>query len=337
MVAEVWNEQSTSCEASRESRRSWWRPVVLVLGGVAGVGIAVVVGASIASASPHTKSVAATSASPGYTLCATKSGALTYAKSGKCPKHTTTLSAGESSQVASLTAQVKTLKTQVAGLQSQVSTLQSNHTSDSSAISTLQGQVSSLSSNESTDASNISGLKTLLTGFSRATDPNGYETLTVSGENIQLINGSGSETTNDGLGNLIVGYNDNGFFPYSRTGSHNLIVGDDNGYSSYGGFIAGISDKGTAAYASVLGGSFNVASGIGSSVSGGDSNTASGLYSSVSGGTTNIASGGEASVSGGDSNTVSGDQGAILGGYEGTVTSNYCSSVPPNANTSVSC
>ena len=72
-------------------------------------------------------------------------------------------------------------------------------------------------------------------------------------------------------GNLIVGYNkERG----QRTGSHNLIVGDEHSYVSYGGMIGGFQNTVEGKYASVTGGWENTFQGACSSVSGGSNNTA---------------------------------------------------------------
>jgi len=98
-----------------------------------------------------------------------------------------------------------------------------------------------------------------------------------------------------GLGNLIVGYNERrpsrGRPPENRTGSHNLVLGRFQAYSSFGGFVAGSSNEVTGGNASVCGGSNNKAQGSHSSVSGGHGNTASGLSASVSGGDRRVAPG----------------------------------------------
>jgi hypothetical protein len=58
----------------------------------------------------------------------------------------------------------------------------------------------------------------------------------------------------NGLGNLIIGYNVGGHNNGDvRTGSHNLILGDQNNYSSFGGIVAGSSNAISAPYASVSG------------------------------------------------------------------------------------
>ena len=62
-------------------------------------------------------------------------------------------------------------------------------------------------------------------------------TVQFSGINLQVIDGTGSETTIDGTGNLILGYDEK---PGTQTGSHNLLLGGSgNSYSSYGGIVGG--------------------------------------------------------------------------------------------------
>jgi hypothetical protein len=125
----------------------------------------------------------------------------------------------------------------------------------------------------------------------------------IEGANVHVRSGSGGTSDGctgeipgypnceslTGLGNLIVGYNeetpvrDQG--PREiRTGSHNLVVGMNHTYSSFAGFVAGLRNKITGDSASVTGGQSNEASGHLSSVSGGNLNLASGLGASVSGG-----------------------------------------------------
>ena len=111
-----------------------------------------------------------------------------------------------------------------------------------------------------------------------------------------------------GTGNLIIGNNQlrgdsecpDGVLCDRRDGSHMLVIGDRNNYTSIGGMVVGNINETISFYSSVIGGSFNEASGLKASVSGGHVNTASGSASSVSGGYFNTASGHRASVSGGD-------------------------------------
>ncbi len=123
-------------------------------------------------------------------------------------------------------------------------------------------------------------------------------TVIFSGVNVQVKSGSGATAgAVNGLGNLIVGYNESSGDDHS--GSHNLIIGPYHSYASYGGLVAGYNNSIIGNFSSVSGGSNNTASSNYASVSGGNSNTASGSSSSVSGGRYNDAGGDWSSVSGG--------------------------------------
>ena len=143
-----------------------------------------------------------------------------------------------------------------------------------------------------------------------------------------------------GLGNLIIGYDEapaggGGVPPHpvDRGGSHNLIIGLGNSFTTeaFGGLVAGeqntISAEATsilgggrntasAGFTSILGGVLNTASAINAVVTGGNLNTASGEGAVVLGGFSNTASGFEAVVLGGESNTVSGGLAVVLGGRD---------------------
>lgn len=98
-----------------------------------------------------------------------------------------------------------------------------------------------------------------------------------SGVNVHVRNGSGATDNNNapyqGLGNLVVGYNE--FLAgASRNGSHNLVGGGMNSFSSVGGMVFGLQNTVSGQYASVLGGNINTAMGFHSTVYGGLNNTA---------------------------------------------------------------
>lgn len=142
------------------------------------------------------------------------------------------------------------------------------------------------------------------------------------GANVWVQSGSGAtddDGTLTGLGNLIVGYDGSSWAGNgNRSGSHNLVVGDGNSFSAYGGVVFGAGNTSSAQYSAVTGGGGNTASGIGASVCGGYSNTASGQNASVTGGQHNIASGGVSSVTGGDHNKASGSPSSVAGGWGNT-------------------
>jgi hypothetical protein len=133
----------------------------------------------------------------------------------------------------------------------------------------------------------------------------------ITGANLHLVNGLGQTDCPvdsegnplpgcpNGLGNLIVGYNEtrpsDPEFPEEniRTGSHNVVVGTELNFSRFGGLVVGRFNTISGDFAVVSGGgrvpftdegAGNTASGEGAVVSGGQNNTASGNFSSVSGG-----------------------------------------------------
>jgi hypothetical protein len=169
-----------------------------------------------------------------------------------------------------------------------------------------------------------------------------YKTIRIEAVNLQLVNG---------LGNLLIGYNDPKpvFLPplpagNDYRGSHNLVLGAWNSYSSFGGIVGGLINTISGAHSSVLTGDSNfataqqcvvasaaqnsagglqtlvgtgtqnVTSGTGTMVATGVENAANGPYASVSGGNPNTATGSEASVSGGFFNLASGQFASISGG-----------------------
>ncbi|MGC2374038.1 MAG: hypothetical protein WA484_09210 [Solirubrobacteraceae bacterium] len=142
----------------------------------------------------------------------------------------------------------------------------------------------------------------------------GKPTIQFTGINLQVIDGSGSESTINGTGNLILGYDPN---PGTQTGSHNLLIGGTgNSYSSYGRIVGGgYNNKISGPYASILGGGGNTASGYASTITGGAYNKTTTNYSTVSGGCSNLAGSGTPSVSAFCTDSKhAGDFASILGG-----------------------
>nr|QGF22330.1 hypothetical protein [uncultured bacterium] len=128
--------------------------------------------------------------------------------------------------------------------------------------------------------SQIDALNALLAGVSRT-----YNDITFSGVNVHIVDGSGStDGAVNGLGNLIVGYNEVRGADDDRSSSHNIVVGRDHNYSSYGGVVVGYRNTISGPYASVSGGRENTANGEYASVSVGRNNTVIGDYAYVGGG-----------------------------------------------------
>jgi hypothetical protein len=228
-------------------------------------------------------------------------------------------------EIAGINTSITGINTSITGINTSLSAINTSLTSDESAITSLQ----SASANYSTEITNIqSQTKFISTG----TDENGFPAMFITQCNLWLQDGSGTTWDNygalTGLGNLIIGYNELGQGNPNgdtRTGSHNLIVGVGNSYTSYGGVIFGFCDTSSAVWAAVTGGQFNTASSDWASISGGLYNSATGSAATVSGGAHNTASGAGGSISGGYGNSVINDPtspggalsyGSILGGLD---------------------
>ncbi len=166
-------------------------------------------------------------------------------------------------------------------------------------------------------------LKSVTSGINGA----GLPELVITGANLRIVNGLGTTDTVNGVGNLIVGYNE----PRAdgatvQTGSHNIVGGQFNNFSSFGGLVVGSSNEISGAVAAVSGGSSHIASGNFSSISGGVGNRAEGEGSAVSAGQGNRATGIFASISGGEANIATGEGSSVSGGLFNTA-SNHVASI----------
>ena len=305
---------------------------------------AVVAGAVVVSAG--TALAGSQPDAPTVTACANPSGLLKLSDA-PCARNEQTVAlatggglSGVSARLDALEGKVTSLQSDNADLRTRVAAIESDDKDLKSANAELKGRVASLEDGmaalkgDNADLKSRVGsletdtgqLKDRLAGVTRDGD-----TLRFSHMNVQIVNGRGDTASANGLGNLIVGYNANrnGF---SRAGSHNLVVGDDHGYSSYGGLVAGSTNRIQGPYASVTGGDGNIAEGIESSVSGGLFNIASGFGSSVSGGNDNEARGPRASVTGGAGNVASGDRSTVNGGTLNTASGFIASVVGGRSN-----
>ena len=126
-------------------------------------------------------------------------------------------------------------------LQAQIDTLQAH-------ITTLQGRMSAVEGDMPDCMTTASGAGSV-------------DDVIFAGCNVHVRNGQGSTASSNSVGNLIVGYNESGGGSPARGGSHNVVIGPEHSYSSYGGLVAGYQNTVSGAYASVSGGRFNEASG----------------------------------------------------------------------------
>lgn len=245
---------------------------------------------------------------------------------------------GTHADVLSLQQALTTLQDTVAALTTQLTALQSENAALAAEVGALTSQLTAteekfaaLETENATLASQLDGVLDsqvmALTPYLTVTG-GARPTVMLSGVNLQIVNGEGSTAIANGLGNLIVGYDEenpsgNPFcsegdytdqaaceaagHTWSRShksGSHYVVVGEHNSYSQFGGIVAGWANASTGQYASVTGGAVNRAGGAYSAVSGGNENVAGSNYSSVSGGAFNTASGAYSSVSGGGLRTA---------------------------------
>ncbi|MCP4135534.1 MAG: hypothetical protein GY754_31485 [bacterium] len=204
---------------------------------------------------------------------------------------------------------ISSLQNTTNGHDSSIANLEAVLSEQANTMSSLMSRIEvneALINNLNTDQSN---LNSTFDGVTRLTDPNtGQPTIQFSGMNVQIVNGTGytngvdsnydTEETVNGVGNLIVGYNEARSFASIKTGSHNIVLGVNNNYSSYGGLVAGYNNQISRKLASISGGEYNTACGFNSSVSGGSYNTASEKNSHVSGGRGKTADGFNESISG---------------------------------------
>jgi len=140
-----------------------------------------------------------------------------------------------------------------------------------------------------------------------------------SGVNLHVRSGhpSGNSYTENGRGNLVVGYNEpsDSSFPAERGGSHNVVVGPNHRYNFGVGLIVGGSSRLGNDGASVSGGFMNTASGLFATAGAGLRNEASGDFASVSGGADNVAGANASAVSAGQLNQATGDLSSVSGGF----------------------
>ena len=212
------------------------------------------------------------------------------------------------------------LEAALGSLQSTVNAQQNEINQLSSDLLSAQTQVNSLGSvviDLQNDLQTLQANSVLdLDGYLQLATINGYVSAEFTGVNLVINNDTGiTDGVSNGLGNLVIGYNENNGAGRSfcsnplydnnitctdnggiwqnntTTGSHNLVLGTEQSYTSYAAIVAGSSNVSNAPYANVLGGLSQLANGLYSSISAGFNNHAKGTYSSVSDGNNNNASG----------------------------------------------
>jgi len=225
-------------------------------------------------------------------------------------------------------------------LEQQFLTFQAELVESKATISKLEAEIDKMRSNS----------VLALDGYLKLGSVSGHPAAVFQYVNVQVTSGSGrTDGTVNGLGNLIIGYNETSSNSmefcsnpsYSveslcirsgyqwdnnvRRGSHNLIVGANNSYDDYGSIIAGVGNTSNANYANVLGGIANYTAAVYSNISGGRYNETYANFSSISGGYDNVTNGKYSSISGGRQNTTEGESSSISGGQRNTTNGTYAS------------
>jgi hypothetical protein len=179
----------------------------------------------------------------------------------------------------------------------------------------------------------VNAIERTLTHVTSVPGAGGLPEVRITGANLRLVNGLRATATANGLGNLLVGYNEPRQGGNVETGSHNVVVGQGHNFSSFGGLVVGRQNEISGAFAAISGGFDNTASGASAAVSGGIFNRASGASAAVSGGFDNTASASATSVSGGRGNTASGESATVSGGHGNTASGHTATISGGEANT----
>jgi hypothetical protein len=68
-------------------------------------------------------------------------------------------------------------------------------------------------------------------------DADGNPTVLFKAVNLQVTNGAGTTDSRNGVGNIIVGYNEDGEAALDRTGSHNMVLGEEQSFPETQEFV----------------------------------------------------------------------------------------------------
>jgi hypothetical protein len=99
----------------------------------------------------------------------------------------------------------------------------------------VTGQVAALQALVDSLTSRVAALEAKLAHVSVAGND-----ITISGANLYVNDGSGgTDGPTNGLGNVVIGYNEPRGAGDDRSGSHNLVIGSRHNFSSHGGLVAG--------------------------------------------------------------------------------------------------
>jgi len=181
-----------------------------------------------------------------------------------------------------LQAKVTSLESNMAAVLSADSTMLTTLQAAQAQIMALQARIATLENRPAGGSGGVPDLEKYV-----SINPNPMNGVTgphiiFKGVNVHVQSGAGATVdATTGLGNLIIGYNEpaQGGVGLNRTGSHNLVGGQMNSFSSSGGLVFGSNNKLSGRFAAVLGGEQNNAVGWFSTVYGGQLNQSMTNYS----------------------------------------------------------
>jgi hypothetical protein len=198
--------------------------------------------------------------------------------------------------------------------------------SHTSTLATVEIDIASNLTDIASNTSSISGIASDLTDLDidLLVDLGDYlsvdttdDSVIFTDANVYVQSGSGStDGTVNGLGNLIVGYDEDGGSD-DKSGSHNVIIGMEHQYTGAGNLISGYRHEVDNDFSGMVGGFDHFVGATYSGLVGGVRNTTLGTYSSVLGGRDSTATGDVSSIGGGTNNNATG-HGTTIGGGDGT-------------------
>lgn len=141
-------------------------------------------------------------------------------------------------------------------------------------------------------------------------------TVRFAGVNVRIDRGAHDDKS--GLGNLFIGREDQGSEPQPRTGTENLVIGEESTFLGKGNLILGFGNHVESDY-SLVAGERNLIRGRYGVVTG-EWNRSLETRGTVIGGKSNVASGSESTVIGGHSNEAGGFGSVVVGGLDNKAT-----------------
>jgi Cys-rich repeat protein len=151
----------------------------------------------------------------------------------------------------------------------------------------------------------------------------GHKAIIFRGVNVHVENGQGNTMSSNGVGNLVVGYDEG---TGTKDGSHNIVIGKNHEYQCIASFVSGSNNKVYSPSSAAVGGQYNTVDGDNSATVAGNYNRTNATgAATLAGGKNaslpNIVNGENAAIVGGDDNTANAENSVILAGGKNTTES----------------